>query len=97
MRLFKVPTFPYEKKLSRIETMRLAINYISFMGELISTNTYGANDFIPLRKPTRLEALPTLDKRHNGKKKSMPMLNTMGTFWVEFKYVTQEILGVSAS
>ncbi|GLG93622.1 hypothetical protein R5R35_008689 [Gryllus longicercus] len=32
----KVPTFAYEKRLSRIETLRLAITYISFMSELLS-------------------------------------------------------------
>ncbi|KAJ2941990.1 hypothetical protein O0L34_g748 [Tuta absoluta] len=31
----KVPTFAYEKRLSRIETLRLAITYISFMCELL--------------------------------------------------------------
>ncbi|XP_018334767.1 protein Fer3-like isoform X2 [Agrilus planipennis] len=31
----KVPTFAYEKRLSRIETLRLAITYISFMTELL--------------------------------------------------------------
>lgn len=31
----KVPTFAYEKRLSRIETLRLAIVYIAFMGELL--------------------------------------------------------------
>ncbi|XP_026857108.1 pancreas transcription factor 1 subunit alpha [Electrophorus electricus] len=31
----KVPTFAYEKRLSRIETLRLAIIYISFMTELL--------------------------------------------------------------
>lgn len=31
----KVPTFAYEKRLSRIETLRLAIVYISFMMELL--------------------------------------------------------------
>lgn len=31
----KVPTFAYEKRLSRIETLRLAIMYISFMKEII--------------------------------------------------------------
>ncbi|XP_054157700.1 protein Fer3-like [Oppia nitens] len=31
----KVPTFAYEKRLSRIETLRLAIMYISFMSETI--------------------------------------------------------------
>jgi hypothetical protein len=32
----KVPTFAYEKRLSRIETLRLAITYISFMIELLA-------------------------------------------------------------
>uniref|UniRef100_A0AAV2K8R7 BHLH domain-containing protein n=1 Tax=Knipowitschia caucasica TaxID=637954 RepID=A0AAV2K8R7_KNICA len=31
----KVPTFAYEKRLSRIETLRLAIIYISFMRDLL--------------------------------------------------------------
>ena len=33
----KVPTFAYEKRLSRIETLRLAITYINFMDELLAT------------------------------------------------------------
>ncbi|CAG7729076.1 unnamed protein product [Allacma fusca] len=32
----KVPTFAYEKRLSRIETLRLAITYISFMSDLLA-------------------------------------------------------------
>lgn len=35
----KVPTFAYEKRLSRIETLRLAITYISFMNELLNGNS----------------------------------------------------------
>ena len=31
----KVPTFAYEKRLSRIDTLRLAIVYISFMSDLL--------------------------------------------------------------
>ncbi|XP_064614222.1 heart- and neural crest derivatives-expressed protein 2-like [Liolophura sinensis] len=31
----KVPTFAYEKRLSRIETLRLAITYIAFMADLV--------------------------------------------------------------
>ena len=31
----RVPTFAYEKRLSRIETLRLAIAYISFMSDLV--------------------------------------------------------------
>lgn len=34
---FQVPTFAYEKRLSRIETLRLAITYISFMTELLAS------------------------------------------------------------
>ncbi|XP_061399658.1 protein Fer3-like [Musca vetustissima] len=32
----KVPTFAYEKRLSRIETLRLAITYIGFMQDLLN-------------------------------------------------------------
>ena len=35
----KVPTFAYEKRLSRIETLRLAITYISFMDELVTATS----------------------------------------------------------
>ncbi|XP_065804588.1 protein Fer3 [Labrus bergylta] len=34
----KVPTFAYEKRLSRIDTLRLAIIYISFMTDLLEQN-----------------------------------------------------------
>lgn len=34
----KVPTFAYEKRLSRIDTLRLAMTYIRFMTELLSGN-----------------------------------------------------------
>ena len=32
----KVPTFAYEKRLSRIETLRLAMTYISFMADIVN-------------------------------------------------------------
>lgn len=34
----RVPTFAYEKKLSRIETLRLAVTYIEFMAEVVENN-----------------------------------------------------------
>ncbi|XP_044764084.1 protein Fer3-like [Coccinella septempunctata] len=51
----KVPTFAYEKRLSRIETLRLAITYISFMAELLhghpvdhkSSDLYSQREYIP--------------------------------------------------
>ncbi|KAM9340272.1 protein Fer3-like [Symphorus nematophorus] len=35
----KVPTFAYEKRLSRIDTLRLAIVYISFMTDLLEQSS----------------------------------------------------------
>ncbi|OQR74170.1 pancreas transcription factor 1 subunit alpha-like [Tropilaelaps mercedesae] len=32
-----IPTLPYEKKLSKVDTLRLAIGYISFLTELLTT------------------------------------------------------------
>ncbi|XP_059148738.1 neurogenic differentiation factor 6-A-like [Physella acuta] len=32
----RIPTFAYEKRLSRIETLRLAISYISFMASILN-------------------------------------------------------------
>lgn len=37
----KVPTFAYEKRLSRIDTLRLAIVYISFMTDLLRQHGHG--------------------------------------------------------
>lgn len=41
----KVPTFAYEKRLSRIETLRLAITYIQFMTELLTGQPQSPNPF----------------------------------------------------
>ncbi|TRY72881.1 hypothetical protein DNTS_021699 [Danionella cerebrum] len=35
----RVPTFAYEKRLSRIETLRLAIVYIAFMTDILEKNS----------------------------------------------------------
>lgn len=45
-----IPTLPYEKRLSKVDTLKLAIGYISFLGELVSypPNVYQkkiSNDF----------------------------------------------------
>lgn len=66
----KVPTFAYEKRLSRIETLRLAITYISFMDELVTTNggTNPTNNNLP-RKPLREE--------NSGGGNSEPPLNNL--------------------
>jgi len=35
----RVPAFPHEKKLSRIQTLRLAIGYIMFMSQLVAASS----------------------------------------------------------
>ncbi|CAG0879627.1 unnamed protein product [Darwinula stevensoni] len=55
----KVPTFAYEKRLSRIETLRLAITYIAFMTELLTG------------KDIRKDALGTVFPNFNYGKQSM--------------------------
>lgn len=32
-----IPTLPYEKRLSKVDTLRLAIGYINFLAEIIDT------------------------------------------------------------
>lgn len=44
-----IPTLPYEKKLSKVDILKLAISYITFLGEMVrkdkngnSSNCFGA-------------------------------------------------------
>ncbi len=46
-----VPTFHYEKKLSRIETLRLAIGYIFFMTEILNGKEPKDISMLPTRQP----------------------------------------------
>ncbi|XP_061109445.1 pancreas transcription factor 1 subunit alpha [Conger conger] len=39
-----IPTLPYEKRLSKVDTLRLAIGYINFLAELVHSD-------IPIRHP----------------------------------------------
>ncbi|XP_006000324.1 pancreas transcription factor 1 subunit alpha [Latimeria chalumnae] len=39
-----IPTLPYEKRLSKVDTLRLAIGYINFLSELVQSD-------MPLRNP----------------------------------------------
>lgn len=38
-----IPTLPYEKRLSKVDTLRLAIGYIGFLAELVQTDMQSAN------------------------------------------------------
>ena len=35
-----IPTLPYEKRLSKVDTLRLAIGYISFLTELVQNDAH---------------------------------------------------------
>ncbi|KAM4552708.1 pancreas transcription factor 1 subunit alpha [Odontesthes bonariensis] len=39
-----IPTLPYEKRLSKVDTLRLAIGYINFLAELVQSD-------LPIRNP----------------------------------------------
>lgn len=36
-----IPTLPYEKKLSKVDILKLAISYISFLGEMVRKDKNG--------------------------------------------------------
>ena len=51
-----MPTFAYEKRLSRIETLRLAITYISFMGDLLASAGSGSAAAVKADKDHKMDA-----------------------------------------
>lgn len=38
-----IPTLPYEKKLSKVDTLKLAISYITFLGEMVRKDKNGTD------------------------------------------------------
>ncbi|CAD5114863.1 unnamed protein product [Dimorphilus gyrociliatus] len=48
----RLPTFSFERRLSRIETLRLAITYIGFMGDVVSGKSPNDVKLIPMPKFT---------------------------------------------
>ncbi|XP_035899411.1 pancreas transcription factor 1 subunit alpha [Anopheles stephensi] len=54
-----IPTLPYEKRLSKVDTLRLAISYISFLGEMLrkdkNGNETGTNGIkrAPVKEPPK--------------------------------------------
>jgi hypothetical protein len=36
-----IPTLPYEKRLSKVDTLKLAISYISFLGDMLKKDKNG--------------------------------------------------------
>ena len=57
-----IPTLPYEKRLSKVDTLRLTIGYINFLAEMVDTDKNPAE----LHQPP----IPPLPKKvivHSGK------------------------------
>uniref|UniRef100_A0A182YT72 BHLH domain-containing protein n=1 Tax=Anopheles stephensi TaxID=30069 RepID=A0A182YT72_ANOST len=54
-----IPTLPYEKRLSKVDTLKLAISYISFLGEMLrkdkNGNETGTNGIkrAPVKEPPK--------------------------------------------
>ena len=44
-----IPTLPYEKRLSKVDTLKLAISYINFLGEMVRKDKNGNDPTIPQR------------------------------------------------
>ncbi|KAL0902653.1 hypothetical protein ABMA27_000477 [Loxostege sticticalis] len=41
-----IPTLPYEKRLSKVDTLKLAIGYISFLGELVRADRNSSDSML---------------------------------------------------
>lgn len=63
-----IPTLPYEKRLSKVDTLRLAICYINFLNELVTTDNelHEANGKVSTRddKPGKVVIFNTIKGTH---------------------------------
>ncbi|XP_057374725.1 pancreas transcription factor 1 subunit alpha-like [Daphnia carinata] len=63
-----IPTLPYEKRLSKVDTLRLAIGYISFLAELVANDRHPADvlqNAVP-EPPKKIFISSTKDVQHHG-------------------------------
>lgn len=49
-----IPTLPYEKKLSKVDTLRLAIGYINFLTDLLNKDTRLNNQSSSIKEPKKI-------------------------------------------
>lgn len=59
-----IPTLPYERRLSKVDTLRLAISYINFLADLINSD-----DGVPGQFPKSFEGSKKVVICHRGKSK----------------------------
>ncbi|XP_022249692.1 pancreas transcription factor 1 subunit alpha-like, partial [Limulus polyphemus] len=57
-----IPTLPYEKRLSKVDTLKLATGYIEFLRELIHSDTYSD----PLKKQGKEQPKKIIINYHKG-------------------------------
>lgn len=79
-----VPTFPYEKRLSKIDTLRLAIAYISLLQELLNTDLDPIS-YIELCLAGELNNKSSEDWNTSGK--SIPQNPSIRFDWMIYKSI----------
>lgn len=47
-----IPTLPYEKRLSKVDTLKLAIGYINFLSELLKSDKNSCNPDGSIKLPS---------------------------------------------
>lgn len=45
-----IPTLPYEKKLSKVDILKLAISYITFLNDMVRKDKNGSTTAISMQK-----------------------------------------------
>ncbi|GIX84594.1 pancreas transcription factor 1 subunit alpha [Caerostris extrusa] len=58
-----IPTLPYEKRLSKVDTLRLAIGYIGFLSELVNSGRHPAD---PLQSQAAEQPKKVIIQCHRG-------------------------------
>ncbi|GFR69385.1 pancreas transcription factor 1 subunit alpha-like [Elysia marginata] len=58
-----IPTLPYEKRLSKVDTLRLAIGYIGFLSEIVETDIHSKDG---LHTPVREQPKKVIIHCHTG-------------------------------
>lgn len=62
-----IPTLPYEKRLSKVDTLKLAISYINFLGELLKKDKNGNDTSLSqIQKPIPKEPPKKILLRGSG-------------------------------
>lgn len=69
-----IPTLPYEKRLSKVDTLKLAISYITFLGDMVRKDKNG-NDVNP-------NGVPRQQHREPPKKILMRGKSTHRELWI---------------